>query len=117
MRLTELNPRWCAVAGRNRQGVTFDCPHCRKARLCVFFANPVDGAEPLPPWRDDGVDGNVRDLFFEEHDLSPPGFEVVPPGFLWQRAGDTFETLTLSPSVDASASGHWHGFIRDGLIA
>jgi hypothetical protein len=35
---------------------------------------------------------------------------------LWQRAGDTFDTLTLSPSIDASKHGHWHGFIQGGEI-
>lgn len=116
MRLTELNPRWCSVAGRSGQGVTFDCPHCRKARLCVFFANPLDGGTPLPCWKDTGVAHPVLDLYFAEHDASPPGFEVVPPGYLWQRSGETFESLTLTPSVDASASGHWHGFITAGEV-
>ncbi len=36
----------------------------------------------------------------------------------WQRTGDTFETLTLTPSVDAASHGvgHWHGFITNGEI-
>jgi hypothetical protein len=34
---------------------------------------------------------------------------------LWQRTGETFETLTLTPSVDCSAWGHWHGFITNGV--
>jgi hypothetical protein len=47
------------------------------------------------------------------HELST--FDV-PPGILWRREGDTFDTLTLSPSVDASPSGHWHGFVRNGEV-
>ncbi len=36
---------------------------------------------------------------------------------IWDLQGqDDFESLTLSPSVDASASGHWHGFVRLGDI-
>ena len=35
---------------------------------------------------------------------------------LWKRTGENFETLTLTPSVDASAEGHWHGFITNGNI-
>lgn len=108
MRLTELNPRWCAVVGRHGQGVTFDCPHCRKARLVVFFANPLDGDGRLP------LKKYGLELYETEHDLSPKGTEVVPAGFHWERTGDSFETLTLTPSVDASASGHWHGHVRDG---
>lgn len=34
----------------------------------------------------------------------------------WSRTGDTFETLTLAPSIDASAAGHWHGFITNGEV-
>lgn len=34
----------------------------------------------------------------------------------WTRDGDNFDTLTISPSVDASATGHWHGFIQGGQI-
>jgi hypothetical protein len=51
---------------------------------------------------------------------------IVPckPGFSWSISGtvpaDTraaFVTdLTVRPSIDASASGHWHGFITNGEI-
>lgn len=91
MRLTDLDPNfWTAEAGRAGQGITFLCPCCLTQHLGVWFANPVDGGPPAPP------------------ELSP-----APR---WQRSGDTLETLTLSPSIDASASGHWHGFIVDGEI-
>lgn len=36
--------------------------------------------------------------------------------FKWEREGDTFETLTLKPSVDASGWGHWHGWITNGEV-
>ena len=42
-------------------------------------------------------------------DLQPRWFDV--PG-----KGETFETLTLTPSVDASAAGHWHGHVTDGEV-
>lgn len=32
----------------------------------------------------------------------------------WKRAGSTFDTLTLTPSV--SVPGHWHGFITRGEV-
>lgn len=97
MKLAELNPRWACDAdiviggvkqhfeGRTGMAVSFDCPHCQQTRLAVWFANPIDG---LPPTDD------------AEH--------------LWQRTGETFDTLTLSPSVDASKYGHWHGYIVNG---
>jgi len=99
MRFTELEPRWGVDAdiviggvnqhfeGRLGMGVTFLCPHCKATRLAVFFANPIDG---LPP-TDDAT-------------------------HLWQRTGEDFETLTLSPSIDASAHGHFHGFITNGAV-
>jgi len=31
-------------------------------------------------------------------------------------SGASFETLTVTPSLDASRAGHWHGFITDGEI-
>jgi len=99
VRLTDLNPRWCMDADiviggvkrhyddRHGMALSFDCPHCRVQRLAVWFANPIDG---LPP-TDDATQ-------------------------LWHRDGESFENLTLSPSIDASAHGHWHGFIRNGEV-
>lgn len=109
MRLTDLDPRWACDAdivvggihqhfeSRLGMAVSFECPHCVERekttgnravqRLAVWFANPVDG---LPPTDD------------AKH--------------LWQRQGETFDTLTLSPSIDASSDGHWHGFIRNGGV-
>ena len=99
MNLADLNPRWCVDAdiviggvsrhyeGRKGMGITFDCPHCRTTRLAVWFANPIDGGVP--------TDDATR---------------------LWQRTGATFDGLTLSPSIDASAHGHWHGFIKNGDV-
>jgi hypothetical protein len=42
--------------------------------------------------------------------LSPA---VGSNGCSWQHTGDTVETLTLTPSVDA---GCWHGNITDGRL-
>lgn len=100
MRLRDLNPRWVIDADividgqnvhddtREGMGLSFDCPHCRKTRLAVFIANPVDGGPPS--------DDAKR---------------------LWLRRGATFDDLTLTPSIDASAHGHWHGFIAAGEAA
>ena len=44
------------------------------------------------------------------------GLQVGPQG--WQRTGDTFETLTLTPSIFRRGEGScgWHGFIRAGEV-
>jgi hypothetical protein len=103
MRLTDLDPHWLTCApGRSGMGISFECPRCRDQRLGVWFKNPLDGGPPAPP---------------EEG-----------PKPRWVRTGDTFETLTLTPSIDASCctgcvlgpdgkpTGHWHGYITDGSI-
>jgi hypothetical protein len=93
--LTELNPRWIAerLAGP-RIGLSFDCPHCRVQRLAVPFHSSAveylqDGHTPARGW---------------------------DAGYIWTMTGDSFENLSLSPSVDASHAGHWHGFITNGEI-
>jgi hypothetical protein len=35
----------------------------------------------------------------------------------WHRSGETFETLTLTPSIDTSEHGHWHGNVTDGEVS
>jgi hypothetical protein len=42
---------------------------------------------------------------------------MFPDAKHWQRTGDTFENLTLSPSLDFSARGEWHGSITNGEAA
>ena len=113
MKLVDLNPHWLiagyreegdvmsaaqhdinseAAQKRHRMGVSFDCPKCERQynhRLAVYFTNPLDGGPKV--WR--------------------YGVEE----FLWNRSGDTFETLTLSPSINW-LEGHWHGFIKNGEV-
>jgi hypothetical protein len=105
MKLTELDPHWtCDALGRHGQGLSFKCPIHRDHRLAVAFANPVDGAERMK------ASGSSQ--------------------YYWQRAGETWETLTLGPSINASGNkadvsmeheGHiqtpcWHGFITNGEV-
>lgn len=114
MKLTDLDPRWFDVpgVGTDKDGVTFLCP-CKtclanpekQTRLAVQFANPI-GCAPKPLM-------TFQEKHHHVHELKT--FEV-PPGFLWKRTGEDFETLTIEPSVDASASGHWHGFVRNGIV-
>jgi hypothetical protein len=41
---------------------------------------------------------------------------MTRPDQVWALEGDSFENLTLHPSVDHSASGNWHGWVRNGEI-
>ena len=121
MRLADLNPKWFAEEGRQGQGVLFDCPSCRAGvclgavpaqpyRLAVAFSPPLDGGAPFTL-------GKMRVLFevMQAADGEEWTGRIIPPGVIWGRTGDTFETLTITPSVDASASGHWHGFVTAGV--
>lgn len=112
MKLTDLRPRWFDVPGVGGaiDGITFECPGACCAgrvpvRIGIQFANPI-GSEPKPLMTNKEKHQHVHELRTFD----------IPPGFLWQRQGETFETLTLSPSVNASASGHWHGWVRNGQV-
>ncbi len=113
MKLLDLDPRWFDVpgVGTNKDGVTFLCPcaTCQNGtpvRLAVQFKNPVGGS--------DAVTMSAKEVIRHVHELRT--FDVPPKGPVWERTGETFEQMTLSPSVDASASGHWHGYITKGEI-
>jgi Family of unknown function (DUF6527) len=96
MRLTDLEPRWYALNGR-RIGLTFNCPHCLTQRLGVPFHQ-------------------------RGHETMEDGYILANHGatdaqHIWTLGGQhDFNTITLSPSIDASASGHWHGFITNGEV-
>jgi hypothetical protein len=101
MKLTDLNPVWLSHGGegvlsygkpvplRERIGISFDCPCGCEHPVSVTFANPVDGLGPIRP-------------------------EPYPS---WTRSGETFEDLTLSPSIQREYPARcWHGFVTDGQI-
>lgn len=104
MKLIDLEPRWI-----HPNIFVFLCPHCRKILLSCK---------------------NVQMTHREQWDIlsaerAKIGMEIVPtkPDQAWSISGsvpiDTraaFVTdLTVSPSIDASASGHWHGTITSGV--
>jgi len=101
MRLTDLDPRWISFDER-LVGITFRCPHCKTTRLTVYF-------EPT----------SFRRQVSQMHEvLGDVHSDWVPSrtDFAWERIGDTFEELTIIPSVDASRSGHWHGHVKKGEV-
>jgi hypothetical protein len=74
----------------------------------------MDLSELAPKWFIKGNDPKIAGLTF----LCPHCRAVRLAVMLdrWTLVGDSFESLTISPSVDASAAGHWHGFIQAGKI-
>ena len=109
MKLADLNPRWIGAGGegifrrnaagelepaprREGVGIMFDCP-CGLDRGCegwvyVAFSNPRDGGAPI----------------------ASPGQPT------WARTGESFETLTLSPSILRVGGCGWHGWVRNGEV-
>lgn len=130
MKLTDLEPKWWAEPGRSGQGVVFLCPHCRKTWIAVPFNPPLDGGSPFDVGG--GQSLRIRSLWeilygdvlakaergtVRPGAVLPVGAAVIPPGVVWTRvSGETFDTLTLSPSVDASRAGCWHGFLQNGEV-
>ena len=96
MRLVDLRPRWINHGDRKGVGIRFDNPLGTGGWVRVLFENPLDGGPALP--NDDEIPSNNS-------------------GNRWRRSGDTFETLSLSPSIDETNGGAnpgWHGHITNG---
>lgn len=91
MKLTELNPKFLGARHgggvTERAGVDLDCP-CGKCghRLYVPFKNPIGPGESY---------SNEKG---------------------WDRTGETFETLTLTPSILRIGLCGWHGYITSGEV-
>lgn len=106
MKLSELHPRWITLNGWSHAspfyiGMTFQCPHCLDQRLGVLFDPPIDP---------DALVGQVFPFDIHVYARTTNQWPV------WSRTGDSFDTLTLTPSIDTAWTGHWHGFIEHGEI-
>lgn len=114
MNLIDLDPRWLELDGR-KVGMIMRCPHCaaqdRKQWLSCFF-------EPMAVLNG-GEWPNQYALFEKAIDKEDNINEVVPCNkhSKWMRSSDDFASMSIMPSIDASAAGHWHGFIRNGEIS
>lgn len=112
MRLTDLDPRWLLKDGK-RVGFVFLCP-TRPARWqSCFLASPSRRDQ----W------ALFADLFGREPDGSVtgrPDIQGCTEGTHWTIAGGIdaadFATLTVTPSLDGSKGGNWHGHITNGRI-
>lgn len=101
VKLTELKPTWLSP-----DVFCFLCPHCREERLLckripLSFKGQVKLVNATP----------------EDDEDWPQGFVPARAEFAWKfNQGDSFDSITVTPSIDASASGHWHGNITGGKI-
>lgn len=102
-RLVDLHPEWVMNTTGEVYGIAYDCP-CGVAGFDstngVSYEQccPRGGREVVP------TKGNFLNL--------PSCADSLARG--WDIAGDSFENVSLSPSVHAV--GHWHGFIRNGMV-
>ncbi len=49
-------------------------------------------------------------------DLVGQSIVGIKKDYCWAFEGNDFATLTVTPSIDASESGNWHGHITNGEI-
>jgi len=107
MKLADLAPHWIQPLSWSDVapfyiGVSFLCPHCvhtpcptcgaqRGKRLAISFWPPIDPQE----WQ-----SRIT--------------EIPHTGFHKRIGGDTFDTLTIEPSIGLEP--HWHGRIVNGTV-
>lgn len=103
MRLADLSPQWIVREGQ-RIGFVFVSPANPAWHQSCFF----EKVQTKEQWR-------LFDSVLGEH-----GCEKVQGcrvDFAWTHiSGDTFESLTVKPSIDGSRGGLWHGYITNGEI-
>lgn len=104
MRLVDLNPTWIIQDG-HRIGFTFKSPIKQEYRQSCF---------PAPPSTREQLD--LFDALHGEDSIVQP----CNPKHRWNIVGgiesSSFETMTVTPSLDGSNGGLWHGFISNGFI-
>lgn len=105
-KLTDLNPAWIDHGDRKGLGLAFDCmvgAHFGRpctVRNWILFANPLDGG---PAWP-----GHSRTLILAKLPNEDDRYEIAGCAeSRWKRTGDTFETLSMAPSVNAHSCGHY----------
>lgn len=107
MKLTDLDPRWLLIDGA-RIGFVFRSPKDPKYwQTCFQSPTPTRKQQRL-----------LYEAMFGDDDFlvqgsNPDGNWTIHGGI----ANASFETMTVTPSLDGSPGGLWHGFITNGEIA
>jgi hypothetical protein len=109
MRLADFAPHWIQPAQWSDQaspfyiGVSFLCPHCEhtKCPTCGTQRGKRIAFSFWPPIDPDGLLGRIT--------------EMLHAGFHHRVSGDTFDTLTIAPSIGFDP--HWHGHITNGELS
>ena len=98
MKLTDLHPHWITDEVTGLKMLWFDCPAHPEASEHDWVA--------------------IRVSEKPSHQMEVPNASFPTTDDykvnVWQVTGDSFENLTISPSIDMK--GHWHGFITNGQV-
>ncbi len=106
MKLIDLEPRFI----QGNEVFIFLCPHCQDIYLVCKSIQMSEQDQHDLLERLYGENWNT--MFVPAKAETCWSFGGTNPGY--DKA--FIEDLTVTPSIDASASGHWHGFITKGEI-
>lgn len=120
MRLVDLKPKWIRRNGE-AVAIIFLCPRCvsrgngcEKKVLtwltCTFVAMQPSEQRRLIAEIIEQEPADFLETDTEDHDVV--GCKVLA----WKRSSKMLENISVTPSIDASPSGHWHGHVKDGQI-
>lgn len=115
MKLTDLEPH-IILKDNTPIGITFKCPHCiinnieNYAWLTCFHQKTDSVSRPF------GQYYCIREALKNVPNIDYSNIVPCRKDFAWTFSSNDFATLSITPSLDASASGHWHGFITNGEI-
>jgi hypothetical protein len=112
MRLVDLKPRWiqpanwAALAPPFYIGLSFDCPHCKPVKCPTCGHLPEVKRLAVKFWPPIDTQGVAK------------SFQIAIPDHGGHRrtGGETFDTLTLAPSIGFDEIGHWHGHLTNGEV-
>lgn len=120
MRLTDLKPKWMRRPDGEAVAIIFLCPRCvergngcdgkgRAWLTCTFkeLGNREQRElleRTLAQHQDDFAGVRIEDV-------------VACKQHRWERDCKMLDRITITPSIDASASGHWHGHVVRGEIS
>lgn len=121
MRLTELDPRWLVLKGR-RVGFAFRSPSNPEWWQTCFSQSGIR-TMTCDACRDRAFVGLCEHSqlgLCQATGIDPLRVQGCNPACGWTIEGGidaaSFEGLTVTPSVDGSRGGLWHGFITGGEI-
>ena len=112
MKLTDLDPRWLLRDGL-RVGFIFKSPTNQHWYQSCMIA-PTDHSVQHQLFNDALAD------VVENPDYGWTKVQGCKPECAWNVLGGidgaSFDTITVTPSLDGSPGGLWHGFITNGEI-